>query len=143
MPRFLVVDDEPVTVEGVSRLLIEDGHEVSPFTHGADAVEALSGGSYDVVLTDLDMPEVDGHAVVRTARARQPHACVVVVTGRAEEERDALAEAGACIVADKPIDYDAITRAVEECHLSGGRAGRGTCPARGDEPEPLVPLRRR
>jgi two-component system, NtrC family, response regulator HydG len=107
MPRFLVVDDDPATVNGMSHLLIGDGHTVAPFTGGAEAVEALSRESFDAVVTDLEMPHVDGHAVVRAAREHQPHACLVVATAKAEEEWADLVNAGACIIADKPMEYDA------------------------------------
>ncbi len=42
MPSFLVVDDDPSTVKGMTQLLVGDGHDVSPFTDGAHAVDALS-----------------------------------------------------------------------------------------------------
>jgi CheY-like chemotaxis protein len=127
MVRFLVVDDEPASAEGLSRLLIDDGHEVSSFTEGAEAVEALLDESYDAVVTDLEMPGVDGHEVVRVTRERQPHACLVVVTARAAESHDTLAQAGACIVADKPIDYHTITRTVTDCRSRGGPGAHGKC----------------
>ena len=67
MPRFLVVDDDPSAVTGMTQLLTGDGHEVAPFTGGADAVDALSREPFDAIVTDLEMPHVDGHAVVRAA----------------------------------------------------------------------------
>lgn len=142
MIRFLVVDDDPSTVSGLSNLLKGDGHHVSPFTSGADAIVALSRDPFDAVITDLEMPHTDGHAVVRTTRERLPHACVVVATARAPQKHRELADAGACMVSDKPIDYEAITRAVAECRGRGGPGAHGQCHLR-SEASPLLPLSRR
>jgi DNA-binding NtrC family response regulator len=125
MARFLVVDDDASALKALALLLAEDGHEVSSFTAGSDAVDALARAPFDAVVTDLEMPQVDGHAVVRAARERHPEACVVVMTARVEEAEKALAEGGACIVVDKPLDYDALARAVAECRLHGSPGARG------------------
>lgn len=144
MARFLVVDDDQITVHGMTRLLIDDGHEVSPFTAGADAVEALSRESFDAVLTDLEMPHVDGHAVVRVTREHSPRACLVVVTARAEEKGRELADAGACIVVDKPLDLESVTKAISECRARGGPGAHGRCHHRSLSGAPtLTKLRRR
>jgi DNA-binding NtrC family response regulator len=119
MPRFLVVDDDPAAVNGMSYLLVDDGHTVAPFTCGAEAVEALSQDSFDAVVTDLEMPNVDGLAVVRAAREHQPHACLVVATARGPEKWVDLVQAGACIVADKPIEYEAVTTEIAACRARG------------------------
>ena len=142
MSRFLVVDDDPAHVQGLGLLLEADGHEVTPFTDGGRAVHALSKGSFDAVLTDLDMPGVDGHAVVRATRETQPRACVVVVTARATEEQHTLAQAGACIISDKPINYEGVTQAVADCRLRGGPGAHGQCHMRARREEPLISLRR-
>jgi CheY-like chemotaxis protein len=144
MARILVVDDDPSNVTALGRLLEDDGHEVAAFTAGAGAVEALSTGSFDAVVTDLEMPHVDGHAVVRTARETHPHACVVVVTAKAHQAWPALVEAGACIIADKPLEYDEVTRAIADCRARGGPGAHGRCHMRSrPHGQQVVPLRRR
>jgi len=144
MPRFLVVDDDPATVSGMTQLLTSDGHAVRAFTAGADALDALSRESFDAVVTDLEMPGVDGHAVARVTRERHPHACLVVVTARAEQAATALSAAGACVVADKPLDYDEVHRVVTECRARGGPGAHGRCHMRSrPHGHELVPLRRR
>jgi CheY-like chemotaxis protein len=145
MPRFLIVDDDPAAVRGMTQLLTDDGHVVSPFTGGAAAVDALSRHSFDAVVTDLEMPYVDGHAVVRAARLHQPHACLIVATARAEESLAGLLHAGACIVADKPFEYGAVTREVVDCRSRGGPRLGGTCHMRarphGHQLLPALPSR--
>lgn len=144
MPRFLVVDDDSSSVSGLSQLLTSDGHQVAPFTAGADAVEALARNSFDAVVTDLEMPHVDGHAVVKAARLHQPHACLVVATARAEESCAVLVDAGACIVADKPLEYAEVTKEIGACRARGGPGLHGRCHMRSrPHGHQLVPLRRK
>jgi CheY-like chemotaxis protein len=141
MPKFLVVDDDRSTVSAMARLLSDDGHQVAPFTAGAEAVDAISRESFDAVVTDLEMPVVDGHAVVRAARQRLPESCLVVVTARADETQKSLVDAGVCIVMDKPVDYDGVTKAVADCRARGGPGAHGKCHLRSraltSEPIPL------
>lgn len=141
MARFLVVDDDHAAVRGLTTLLSLDGHHVSPFTSGAEAVGALARESFDAVVTDLEMPETDGHAVLRAARECSPQACLVVASARGSERHHELTAAGACIVADKPFDYDAIANAIRECRQRGGPASRGDCWLRAQAP--TFPLRRK
>jgi CheY-like chemotaxis protein len=144
MARFLVVDDDRPTVKALTRLLQDDGHEVSAFTSGADALEALEHGSFDAVVADLEMPRPDGRAVIRAARERQPRACLVVASVRAEERKLELSQAGVCIAADKPIEYDDIIAAVAECRRLGGPGAHGRCRMRTRKPAPaVVKLRRK
>jgi DNA-binding NtrC family response regulator len=135
MARFLVVDDDPSTVSGMTHLLMSDGHDVSPFTSGAAAIDALSREHYDAVVTDLEMPHVDGHAVVRATRDHRPHSCLVVVTGKADDALHDLVSAGACIVADKPVEYEDVMKALADCRARGGPAGAGGCLMRSLQPE--------
>jgi len=127
MGRFLIVDDDDVVVFGLTELLICDGHSVAPFTAGAPAVDALQRESFDVVVTDLDMPGVDGFTVARAARERHPDACVVIVTAKAEHAANVLTDAGACIIAHKPLDYDELTRAIADCRARGGPRALAPC----------------
>ena len=138
MLRLLLVDDELDTVEALRMLLVVDGHEVAPFTCGAAAIDALSREWFDAVVTDLEMPHVDGHTVVRAAREHQPHACVVVSTGRSTVDEAELLDAGACMVTLKPLDYERVMLGIAVCRVRGGRPGgcrgRIRCPAAAPSP---------
>jgi len=126
MARFLVVDDDPASVEGMTRLLHLDGHEVSPFTEGARAIDALAREPFDAIVTDLEMPKVDGTEVVRAARQHAPGACLIVTTAKASAQH--LYDAGACMLHEKPVEYDTLVDAVRECRARGGSDG-GACHA--------------
>jgi CheY-like chemotaxis protein len=116
---------------------------VTPFTAGAEAVEAIAREPFDVILTDLEMPKVDGIAVVRAARAHLPGACLIVVTGRADEHGDALRAAGVCIIVDKPMDFAKLTESIDGCRAHQRLEVDGACAARPEEGSPpLIELRR-
>lgn len=114
----------------MAQLLRDDGHEVEACTSGADAVDALARGSYDVVLTDLNMPGTNGVHVVRAARANQGPVCVVVATAEAADRTAELVASGACIVIDKPLDLADTTSTLARCHAEGGPCVHGLCPLR-------------
>jgi CheY-like chemotaxis protein len=123
MGRFLVVDDDHFTVHAMATLLRQDGHDVVAMTSGKEAVDALHGGrEFDAVVTDFQMPGVDGSCVARQARRCLPGACVVV-TERGHADEGDLHAAGACAVLEKPIQYDALQRVIKECRANGGRGG--------------------
>ena len=80
-PRVLCVDDEPVILQILHRLLEVQGFEPVVCSDPLAAVADFSEGAFDVVITDLDMPHMDGLALMRALRAIQPELPVVVVTG--------------------------------------------------------------
>jgi DNA-binding NtrC family response regulator len=128
MARFLVVDDEVPLLNVTTRILRARGHDVRPFAEGADAVDALARAGFDVVVTDLDMPHMNGEAIVHATRKAAPGACVIVATGNPEVSSTDRC-GGACMVYQKPIDYTALVGHVENCRSLGG-ARDGACPMR-------------
>jgi CheY-like chemotaxis protein len=85
--RVLVVDDEPMLVHLMAKGLKDAGYDVTPFGSGPEALEALTGGErFDVVVSDVRMPGVDGHTIARTALAMPHQPAVVLVTGYQDPE---------------------------------------------------------
>jgi len=82
-PRILVVDDEPHVVQIFQDLLAQRGYEVSSCTNGDDAIVKVTKESFDLVLTDINLPGVDGLEVVRAAKAADKDTCVILITGYA------------------------------------------------------------
>src|SRR5919204_3279736 len=79
--RVLIVDDEPDVVANWSRVLERDAYVCLAATDGAHALALLDAERPDVVITDLQMPRVDGLAVLRRALELDPDMPVVVITG--------------------------------------------------------------
>ncbi len=107
MARVLVVDDEPKLGGVVAQMLELDGHAVVRATGGREAVALLAKDRFDVVVTDLRMPEVDGLAVLHVAKASEPAPEVVLMTayGTAESAVQAM-KAGAADYVTKPFSMD-------------------------------------
>jgi two-component system response regulator HydG len=120
--RALVVDDEPSARVALKTLLEARGYRVQQAGDGAEALERMSELPPDVVVTDLDMPKMDGMALLKAVRERDRELPVVVVTS-AVELRSAVAamRAGASDYITKPVEIDqlvlALERAIENRNL--------------------------
>jgi adenylate cyclase len=104
--RLLVVDDLPQNLRLLEAVLAPRGHEVVGVTSGRAALERLEHEPFDLVLLDVLMPEMDGHAVCRAIR-EQPDLRflpVVMITASGAGERLAAIEAGADDFVTKPFD---------------------------------------
>ncbi len=107
MTRVLVVDDEAKLAKFVAQALELDGHEVARAGGGREALDLLAKRTFEIVLTDLRMPEVDGLAVLGAARARPgpPEVIVMTAFGTAESAVAAM-KAGAADYVTKPFAMD-------------------------------------
>ena len=82
--KVLVVDDEKIAARNLQYILGKEGYTVEIALSGPEAVKMLKAeaeNGYDLVLTDLRMPEVDGMQILATARALHPDVEVIIVTG--------------------------------------------------------------
>jgi DNA-binding NtrC family response regulator len=120
--HVLVVDDEPKYLRLLGLLLEGDGHRLTTGADGAAAIAALDRETFDVVLTDLQMPGTDGLAVLDHARAVDADLPVIVVTayGTVRSAVEAMRR-GAFDYVEKPFDESAlrlqVARAVETRRL--------------------------
>src|SRR5690606_34538927 len=80
MGRILVADDHDSLRRGITAALTDAGHDVDEAPNGLAAIEKLHESQFDVVLSDLRMGGADGMDVLRTARALQPNAAVILMT---------------------------------------------------------------
>jgi two-component system, OmpR family, KDP operon response regulator KdpE len=106
MARVLVVDDEPQMVTALTRSLEREGHQMAVSRTGADAVSLTASGSPDLVVLDLNLPDIDGLEVLRRVRSwsRVP---VLVLSGDSEEARKVAAlDEGADDYLQKPFGVD-------------------------------------
>jgi ATP-dependent Lon protease len=81
--RILVVDDEEMTCKNLDHVLTKDGFEVRTATSGVEALNILEKNSFDVIVTDLKMENVDGMGVLGKAKEKDPSTEVIVITGYA------------------------------------------------------------
>jgi len=87
--KILVAEDEDSVRNLVARVLEMHGHEVKAVVDGSAALEALSRDQYDLLLTDIVMPLVDGIALAPKAARDYPDLRILMMTGYAEQKRRA------------------------------------------------------
>ena len=140
--RALVVDDDPDVRRTLTTLLTRRGFEVVTAADGEEAAtrfeEAPPDRPFDLVLTELVLPKVDGPATTRRIRALSPHVPVVVLTGVTDPRRmgEAL-ESGAQFGFSKPPDFRELIAVVEQLMgLSNAAPGQAAPDDAGDGAAP-------
>ena len=89
MARILLAEDDPAVREFVRRALMHSGHDVTAVDDGLGAVEALSKASFDLLVTDIVMPGMDGIALALKASKDHPRLPILMMTGYAAERQRA------------------------------------------------------
>lgn len=102
MEKILVVDDEQSLREVLSIMLKRAGYAVTSTTDGEEAVELLQKEIFDLVITDLRMPKVDGLEVLKAVKSTSPETVVLIIT--------AFASADSAVEAMKQGAYDYLTK---------------------------------
>ena len=117
-PKILIVDDELVVIKSAERVLKSEGYHVEGALGGREAIMKIGENGYDLVFTDLKMPEVDGITLIRWIKKTKPSVGIVIITGYPSQEtiKEAL-ELGIIDYVPKPFTpsvlLDVTERAVE------------------------------
>lgn len=82
LARLLIVDDEEGQMKALRDTLREEGYETTGFTSAKQALGALNNQSFDLLLTDLMMPEMSGIVLLEIALKRDPDLVGIVMTGQ-------------------------------------------------------------
>jgi DNA-binding response OmpR family regulator len=118
MARILICEDDPAFRELAMAALNADGHEVKAVATGPQAVAALRANGYDLVLTDIVMPDMDGLELIRSVRASQPGVVILAMSSGLPGLRDQLLRAaeglGAAEIIAKPFAPAALRAKVAE-----------------------------
>jgi PAS domain S-box-containing protein len=129
--RVLLAEDNPVNRLLAVKLLEKDGHQVLSAVDGREALDRLADASFDVVLMDVQMPELNGFEATATIRARErgtsQHQFVVAMTAHAMTgDRERCLEAGMDTYVSKPISHASLTAVLAEAaaHVDGTGAVR-------------------
>lgn len=114
MADILVVDDQPELAELLRTVLEEDGHAAEAVQGGQDALERLAQRRYDLVVCDLQMPDIDGAAVYRAIAAlTPPRPAVLFMTGYGDTSTyGEFLQTTGVVALSKPIGIDALRAAV-------------------------------
>lgn len=119
--RVLLVEDDADTLALFAAVLENEGALVARAADGRAAVDAYVESPPDVVISDIGLPEVDGHALIRYLRRVGLSAPSIAVTARAApEDRFRSAQMGFDLHLTKPVEPEVLLRAVRQVLASGG-----------------------
>ena len=105
--RILVVDDEQIIRESLSFILKKEGYNVEEAANGKDALMKHEINPFDIIITDIEMPEMKGVDLLKQIRQRTPQTLVVIITAFGSVETAVLAlREGAADYILKPVNFD-------------------------------------
>ncbi|MEI7850554.1 MAG: response regulator [Kiritimatiellales bacterium] len=118
MPRILIVDDAPIFLLLLSKLLAGEGYEVATAKHGAEALKILETASFDLLLSDMNMEPVNGLELLRAVKTSYADMPVIMVTAyETLYSADETERLGAFAYITKPFKnamlFETVRRALE------------------------------
>lgn len=114
--RFLIVDDHKDGRESLCTLLFLVGHHADAAADGVAALECLTSSEYDVVVSDINMPRLNGFGLFREIRSSEAHRHlpIILMSGNPNEEEAAIALGHDAVgFLMKPLALEALEAAVE------------------------------
>jgi CheY-like chemotaxis protein len=118
--RILVVDDDPVDRMIIESLLTQDGHDLSFAEDGAAGLARYQKKKFDLVVTDLMMPNVNGLRMIKELMAFDPKAKIIAISGTSAQQLPLAEDYGAVGILRKPVQREPLLKAVNAA--LGGKA---------------------
>jgi len=127
--RILVVDDDFQIVSVIREILLNEGYDVETAKNGKEAMDLLmSGGHFDLVITDIRMPEMDGLELLRQTRRLKTYLPFITLTGYATtDEGMECVQAGVHNYLVKPFETKSLLRLVKEGLKTSFMSQLGLC----------------
>ena len=113
---ILLVDDSVVNLKIASLMLKKLGYHADLATNGIEAIEAIEHQSYDIVLMDIQMPEMDGLEATKIIRQRWHEDLKIIIVTSLNNYREVCLEAGADDFLTKPFGIENL-RDIIKCHM--------------------------
>lgn len=108
-PHILVVDDEEIARKNLTHILAKENYEVATASNGEEALKELGSSEFDVVITDLKMPGIDGMEILEKIKTKNPDTKVIMITGYATVPSAVEAmQKGAFNYISKPFKLDEV-----------------------------------
>jgi CheY-like chemotaxis protein len=126
--RILLVDNDPQVMTILGEMLADAGHHVIPVGSGAEAMRVFVRGGFDLVLTNIGMPGMNGWELAERLRQRDQHVPLIFITGWGLHEQDQARCRGLGIssLLFKPVRPAELHRAVHHALGAANRAGAAT-----------------
>lgn len=116
--RVLLIDDEQMVRKLVRKMLERSGHEVTEAENGRLGLQQLKTGAFDLVITDIIMPEMEGVETLMTVREQHPGVKVIAMSGGGRTGNidflSAAQKLGAAAILHKPFTLAALAGAIEQ-----------------------------
>ena len=116
--RVLLIDDEPMVRKIVRKMLERAGHEVVDVENGRAGLDRLERAPFDLIVTDIIMPDVEGIEVLMTVRERHPSIAAVAMSGGGRmgnvDFLEVARKLGAAATLEKPFTQDALLKAIDQ-----------------------------
>lgn len=119
MAEILLVDDDPQVLKVFSTYLEKARHTISTAANGMEAIQLLERRKFDLVITDILMPELDGFELMFSMRKKPDRPKIIAISGGSPSlGHDYVLGVSKTIAADmvlqKPVDFEALTQVVRE-----------------------------
>lgn len=113
--KILTIDDEEIVRISCKKCLIPEGYDVDVASNGLEGMGLTQSNKYDLILTDLKMPDMDGMEFLMKMKEIQPDAKIIMITGYSTVEHAVKAiKLGAHNYIEKPFTPDTLIAAVKE-----------------------------
>ena len=119
MTKILIIDDEPQIQTMLTKLFREEGYEVEAASNGNQGLQMFKASSYDLVITDIIMPEKEGLETIRDLKKIDPSVKIIVMTGGSNKYNSEMylelgVKFGAITAFEKPIRRNQLLKKVKE-----------------------------
>ncbi|MBI3267522.1 MAG: response regulator [Planctomycetes bacterium] len=131
--KVLVVEDDPDVLGILEGMVADLGHEPTLARNGREGLERLAVRPFDLVITDLWMPEVDGVQLVHEIMKTYPHLPVIVLSGSVPPNVRKDLEAHNCkAIVEKPLHFDSFATLIEKVLVTAQRSAAPSKPPGAD-----------
>jgi CheY-like chemotaxis protein len=125
--RILLVDDDVCFLYLLRFVLEADGIRTEKATNGAEAVAALDGMDFDLIITDFNLPGINGVELAKIAKNRFPHIPIIMITGEIGPDIFEMAEkAGVTRTLYKPLNMEELLATIRHFSVGGVSYGKIT-----------------
>ncbi len=113
--EILVIDDEQIVLDSIQRILSKEPYSLKLTTKSREGLELALNGTYDLVLTDIKMPDIGGMRILRDIKRNKPETPVIILTGYATVQSavDAM-KLGASDYLEKPFTPDVLLKTIDK-----------------------------
>jgi len=119
MAKILAVDDSEITRDLIKLGLEKVGHQVLSIADSRDVERILNSQTFDLLITDIYMPEIDGFQIIEMARLKSPKLPIIVISGGSAHDQekimlDVAITSGADATLEKPFTLDDLIRLINQ-----------------------------